>query len=113
MSVKEIEAPVSAAAIEGTRCEAIGNIMVCLHYLSCQARATNCPELSLVIDKAVQEAMGLGLEAYNGYVRELLRNRSQDGAGFVEDFCNVNDETIKGELREIASRQAQARQTGT
>jgi len=113
MSVKKIEGPVQTETAKVTRCEAIGNIMVCLHYLSCQVRVLNSPDLSRVIDKAVQEVMGIGLEAYNGYVQEILRSRSQNGAGFVEDFCNVNDESVKGELREIASRQAQSRQAGT
>lgn len=89
------------------KCESIGSMMVCLHFLSNQARVMQAPELVRVIDRAIEDMMNIAVDAYRGHVGEAQGEEKKFSSGFIEDFCKVNDETVKFELLEIAYRQAQ------
>lgn len=96
------------AAGDEDRCKNIGNIVIGLHYLSGQARRANIPELTAAIDEVIASAAELGSGAY----RAQLQKNSGESA-FIENFCPVDDETVKYELREIVYKQSLSRKTGS
>jgi hypothetical protein len=95
--------------LDEDRCRSIGNILVGLHYLSGQARLTNVPELARTIDEAIASAALLGSDVYHS---QLPDNDSAEKA-FIENYCPVDDETVKYELREIVYKQSLSRKMGS
>lgn len=92
---------------EEDRCKRIGNILIGLHYLSGQARMTNVPELAQTIEDVIAHAAQLGSDVYHAQLQEQAGGEKS----FIENFCPIEDETIKYELREIVYKKSLGRKT--
>ena len=95
-----------AQAISEERCEGIGRVVVCLYYLSNQARTSNMPDLAKMLDQAISDAARMGQDAYRQYLQDAKTGRSAETA-FIEHFCPVSDDATKLDLREILHRYGQ------
>jgi hypothetical protein len=94
------------------RCESIGNIAVCLYYLSTRARASGMTDLAQVIEESVTRVVGLGAENYREYLQGMLAQADTSDTEFVRNFCPVNDETVRLDILEILSRR-ESKRAGT
>ena len=86
------------------RCEGIGNIAICLYYLSSRARASNMEDLAQLIEHTISRAVDLGTEGYREYLKSALGQKETSDREFIKNFCPVNDETVQLDLLEILSR---------
>lgn len=82
-------------------CEKVGNLIVCLHYLSTQARNDGLSQIAAEIDRTIASTAHAGRDIYMDYLQSVVARKALGPADFVEDFCNVTDETVKGALMQI------------
>jgi hypothetical protein len=90
-----------APSITEAHCEEVGKMAVCLYYLSSQARAANLPEMAQIINQSISGVVTLGVKRYQELLHQALAKNSNDESVFIENFCKVNDETVKFGIREI------------
>ncbi|HRJ66486.1 MAG TPA: hypothetical protein PLW48_05060 [Alphaproteobacteria bacterium] len=85
-------------------CEKVGNLIVCLHYLSTQARNDGLPEIAAEIDKAIATTAHAGRDMYMGHLQTIVTQDALCPADFINDFCHVSDETVKGDILQIVQK---------
>lgn len=103
----------NTSSLSKARCEGIGNIAMCLYYLSSRARASNMEDIAELIEQTISTAVGLGAEDYREYLQGILDKRETSGKEFVKNFCPVDDEAVRLSMLEILNRQETSGATHT
>lgn len=91
---------------ESPLCEKVGNLIVCLHYLSTQARIDGLPEIAAEIDKAIATTAHAGRDMYMGQLQALVTEDALCTVDFINDFCHVSDENVKGDILQIVRKKS-------
>lgn len=85
-------------------CEKVGNMLVCLHYLSAQANRDGLPQVAEEIDRSIAEIARKGRDIYLGHLQTVIETESVCPADFINSFCHVVDEDVKYSLMNIVQR---------
>lgn len=101
MSMAKI-APLKLSDIPDTEaCKKLGNLIVCMHYLSIQACRDGLTQAAEEIDRAIVEMARAGHDIYLGHLQATVEEKALCPIHFIEDFCPVTDDAIKGSLISI------------
>lgn len=82
-------------------CEKVGNMLVCLHYLSLQAGRDGLSQVSEEIDRSIAEIARKGRDIYLGHLQTVIEADAICPADFIKNFCHVIDEDVKSSLMNV------------
>lgn len=91
---------------ETEACKKLGNLIVCMHYLSIQACRDGLPQAAEEIDRAIVEMARAGHDIYLGHLQASAEEKALCPTHFIEDFCPVTDDAIMGSLISIVQERA-------
>ena len=86
-------------------CEKVGNMLVCLHYLSVQASRDGLSQVAEEIDRSIGEIARKGRDIYLGHLQTVIEQEAICPADFIKSFCHVIDEEVKSSLMNIVQRE--------
>ena len=86
-------------------CRAIGSVVVCLHFLSREAKKDNIEGLASIIDDAITRTIKLGSGMHESKLKEVFEGelyaKIDEACIFIDRFCASEDPALKKQLASI------------
>ncbi|MDD9899505.1 MAG: hypothetical protein OXT65_00830 [Alphaproteobacteria bacterium] len=87
------------------RCEAIGNIITCLFYLSQEANRSDLKGIATALEQTIGATVSAGRQELATHLDNMAQNNACDNSAFLDSFCKVTDGDMMLELKEILLKQ--------